>query len=366
MKVLIVDDEQVSVKGIVDYCEENNWEIKVIDFDGCYKEIMTADPDVVVLDWCADPGDSSGMPVLESIWLNGYRPVVIFSANTNIISLPEKYQNSGLIRMIPKGNEEPVLKVLEELKEYHSALSSFRKELGVSLVEAFKAIDPIQKTSGNYLGDDVIEYLLARRAVNHFDLEKKNISLPSWAIYQYPSVINEYLSTGDIVRKVDGTTNLEAAGSPEEYGIVLTPSCDLVVADGRPPKVENVLIAECKGIANSKIGNTTSKKKIEDFLRAGGKENELPLPAMENILPDMIVDMKRLGTVRLEDIAINANIYREDPSGYKYVRICSIDSPFREQIVWTFLNNAGRVGVPERDYDAWAESVTQKKTSRTN
>ena len=359
MKVLIVDDEPISIKGIADYCEEQEWESKVIDFEGCYKEIMTTDPDVVVLDWCADPGDNSGMPVLESIWLNGYRPVVIFSGNTNIISLPEKYKNSGLVKMIAKGDEEPVVKFLEELKESHSALSSFRKELGASLIEAFKAIDPIQKASGNYLGDDVIEYLLARRAVNHFDLEKKNISLPSWAIYQYPSVISGYLSTGDIVRKVDGITDLDSAGSPDEYRIILTPSCDLVDLPERSPKVENVLTAECKGISNSKLGNISKKKKIEDYLQAGGKENELPLPAMGNILPNMIVDMKRLGTVGLGDIAISTNDYQKDPSRYEYVRICSIDSPFREQIVWTFLNNSGRVGVPDRDYAAWAESIIQ-------
>ena len=355
MKVLIVDDDPVSVKGIIDHCEDQHWNNKIADFNDCFKEIMISDPDVIVLDWCADPGDNSGMAILESIWTNGYRPVVIFSGNIDIITLPEEYTNSGLIKMISKGDETPVNDFLDNLKDSHSAISSFRKELGKSVIEAFRVLDPIQKASGDYLGDDVIKYLLAKRAVNYFDLEKIDVLLPAWAIYQYPPAVNAFLTVCDILRKATPDTDFKTIGVPEDYVVLLTPSCDLVVSEGRRPKVENVLYANCKDIVGSKFGGIKSESKKKDALRTG-KENEFALPALEDVLPNMIVDMKRLGTVNINRIAVDMKTFGAEKERYEYVRICSVDSPFREQMVWNFLNNAGRIGVPDRDFATWAKS----------
>ena len=360
MKVLIVDDKPVSVKGIVDYCEDQHWDSKTVDFNDCYKEIIVSDPDVIVLDWCADPGDNSGMEILKSIWTNGYRPIVIFSGNIDIITLPEEYTNTGLIKMLKKGDEEPVYEFLNNLKDSHSAISSFRKELGKSVIEAFRVLDPIQKACKDYLGDDVIKYLLAKRAVNYFDLENIDVLLPAWAIYQYPPAINAFLTVCDILRKATAATDFAKIGAPEDYIILLTPSCDLVVSEGRTPKVENVLYAKCKNINGSKLGSIKKESRKEDALKTG-KENEFALPALENVLPNMIVDMKQLGIISINRIAIDMRTYISEKDKYEYVRICSIDSPFREQMVWNFLNNIGRIGVPDRDYAAWAKSIDQKK-----
>ena len=355
MNVLIVDDDPVSVKEIKYYCEDQHWDAVVVGFDECFKEIMVSNPDVIVLDWSADPGDDTGMSILESIWTNGYRPVVIFSGNVESIDIPEEYTNTGLIKMISKGDETPVKKFLDNLKYSHSAISSFRQELGKSLIEAFRVLEPVQKASGEYLGDDVIKYLLAKRAVNYFDLEKMNVPLPVWAIYQYPPVINTFLSVCDILRKVNAETDTCTIGTPSEYIVLLTPSCDMVVTEGRSAKVENVLFAECKEVSGSKIGQMKKGSKKEEALRAG-RENEFALPALENAVPEMIVDMKRLGTVSISKIAMDLNSYNKEKDHYEYVRICSVDSPFREQMVWNFLNNVGRIGVPDRDFTTWAKS----------
>lgn len=355
MNVLIVEDEPDTIKDIKYYCEDQNWNTTVVGFEECFKEIMTSNPDVIVLDWYSGPGDNSGRAILDSIWTNGYRPVVIFSGNVEFIDIPEEYENSGLIKMISKGDEEPVKTFLDNLKDSYSAISSFRKELGKSLIEAFRVLEPIQRASESYLGDDVIKYLLAKRAVNYFDLEKINVPLPAWAIYQYPPVISAFLSVCDILRKVNCETDLNTVGTPADHIVLLTPSCDMVIAEDRSPKVENVLFAECKEISGSKYGKITKEKKKEQVLRSG-IENEFALPALENVFPDMIVDMKRLGTVNINRVAYDRNTYTSNKENYEYVRISSIDSPFREHIVWTFLNNAGRIGVPDRDFLTWAKS----------
>ena len=127
------------------------------------------------------------------------------------------------------------------------------------------------------------------------------------------------------------------------------------MSEGRGPKVENVLYANCKDIVGSKFGGIKSESKKKDALRTG-KENEFALPALEDVLPNMIVDMKRLGTVNINRIAVDMKSFGAEKERYEYVRICSVDSPFREQMVWNFLNNAGRIGVPDRDFATWAKS----------
>lgn len=37
IKVLIIDDDETSIKGIRDHCEDAGWECKVTDFDKSYK-----------------------------------------------------------------------------------------------------------------------------------------------------------------------------------------------------------------------------------------------------------------------------------------------------------------------------------------
>ena len=43
MKVLVVDDIKESVKGILDSCEENGWESKLVDFDDSSDALLDFD-----------------------------------------------------------------------------------------------------------------------------------------------------------------------------------------------------------------------------------------------------------------------------------------------------------------------------------
>ena len=40
-----------------------------------------------------------------------------------------------------------------------------------------------------------------------------------------------------------------------------------------------------------------------------------------------------------------------------YLRMCSIDSPFREQIIWNYMQTSCRPGVPDRNVDNWAVDI---------
>lgn len=374
MRVLIIDDNEKDVKGIRDYCEDMSWDCKITDFDQCYKEIMLFDPDVVVLDWAQNPGDDSGGNVLKSIWTNGYRPVVIFSGIIDAFSLDDEYRNSKLVEVHNKGDEEPVLSFLNKYIEYYGALSSFREDMGKSVIEAFKALEPIQNSSMEYPGEEVIKYILSKRAVSFFDFQESENLLPPWAMYIYPPVLKKNLSVCDIIRRVETNTISEGIGGHSEYRIVLTPSCDMVANETREVRTTEVLCAKCVEINKfakefGKISGESNKvrknvDRMKSFLNAGYKDNLVPLPPLEGVLPNLIVDMKSLETNSLNKIAASLEEYRQNPANYDYIRVCSIDSPFREQIVWAYLHNACRPGVPDRDMYAWIDMIARESSTQ--
>ncbi|MGN0716680.1 hypothetical protein, partial [Treponema berlinense] len=67
------------------------------------------------------------------------------------------------------------------------------------------------------------------------------------------------------------------------------------------------------------------------------------------------VNLKDLHFVELSSIAIKSNDI--DNLKHKFVRIASLNSPYREQIVWAHMVNSCRPGVPDRDYKSWAEAL---------
>lgn len=357
MKILIIDDDETSVKGIRDHCEDAGLECVIADFDESYREIMRWNPDVVILDWCDEPGDSSGMPVLDSIWMNGYRPIVIFSGNSDIVELKDEYENNELIKKYPKGDEQPVNNFLDEYQEYFCVLSEYRDEMGKALVQAFDGIGTIKENKEADMNNDIIKYLLAKRTVNYFDLERKDITLPPWGMYLYPPILNNSLSTCDILRKVSMSTDLSKIGEPDEYLLVLTPSCDLVNEGIRNAKVEEVLCAKCfdKEVFS---GDVRKAGKIESLLNSGVNKQWVALPAYKNICPSLTVDMKKLEIIPLSKVIMDIKELKENNT---YLRICSVDSPFREQIIWNYMQTSCRPGVPDRNVTAWAKDIANIK-----
>ena len=353
IKVLIIDDDEVSIKGIRDHCEDEGWKCRVSDFDKSYKQIMQWNPDVVILDLC-EAGADAGTPVLDSIWMNGYRPIVIFSGNIDSVTLKEEYNANELIQKYSKGDEQPVNDFLDEYKEFFCVLSEYRDDLGKSLIQAFDGVKSIKENREPDLNNDIVKYLLAKRTVNYFDLERKDITLPPWGMYLYPPILNNSLSTCDILRKVNSETDLSEIGSPDEYLLVLTPSCDLYNEGEREAKVQEILCAKCfekKVFADG----TTNAGKIKKILHAGINKQWVPLPAYKNVCPALTVDMKKLEIISLDKVKMNKNDIKDDNT--YYLRLCSIDSPFREQIIWNYMQTSCRPGVPDRNMDNWAEDI---------
>ena len=358
MKILIIDDIEDSVKGIIDACEENDWEHKLTGFDGAYSNVFQFDPDVIVLDWREDAENVDiGETILDNIWRNGFRPLIIFSANAKLIDIGSKLQESNMVKITPKGDEEPVVKTLQHLEKFVSSLKSYRSDMGKALIISLNSIENIKEQPD--LEENVVSYVLSKRTSAYFDKEYIGSLPPAWVQYLCPPV-NESLCVCDIIRVKTDETSWTSAGNPEEYMIVLTPSCDMVCDNGRSPKVSHVLCAHCYGKqafhGMTLAAEPTDKniKRVVEELNLGYNNSKVALPGLMNEIPYLTVDLKKIELIAINQIAINKNMISDD---IRYVRVASVCSPFREQIVWAHMQNSCRPGVPDRNMELWAKEM---------
>ena len=140
--------------------------------------------------------------------------------------------------------------------------------------------------------------------------------------------------------------------------MVLTPSCDLVTSGERNAKVSQVLVARCGSIKDL-LGrtrfkeikmNSKGKEQIRTSVLAPGFfETIIPFPRFSGHIPTMGTDMRDLELIPLTDIGARK----------PFLRIASIDSPFRELISWAYLQVAGRPGLPDRNLCSWVKEITE-------
>ena len=231
MKVLIIDDQKDSVSGIIDFCKDNSWDVQLSDFVNCYKYIFDFDPDVVILDWREDAEEiEAGKGILESIWSNGYRPIIIFSANVAFIDVENLKEESNLLKIIPKGDEKPVNNELLQIEKYVVSLSSFRKDMSKALIKSLNSVEYIKDQEG--VADNAVSYILSKRASAYFEEKYTDNIDPYWVQYVCPPMSNS-LCVCDILRVCSEEGNENDEGSVNEYRVVLTPSCDMVKEEGR-------------------------------------------------------------------------------------------------------------------------------------
>ncbi|MFI4893994.1 MAG: hypothetical protein ACIAQ0_11240, partial [Phycisphaerales bacterium JB058] len=175
--------------------------------------------------------------------------------------------------------------------------------------------------------------------------------LVSWEQYLIPPIGDSPLSA-DLLR-----TRGAAAEDPASYRLLLTPSCDLV----RGRSTECVLLAKC--LPGHQLVETMSlslkdNKRLDSVdrfrkgaLTPGVCDGFVALPKFPGVFPFLTANLKDL------EVVPYTAIVPPEGTDAEYDRIASIDSPFREQIAWAYLTTAARPGMPDRDLNAWAESV---------
>lgn len=364
MKVLMIEDNTVTIAGLIDAIADRGWEKKVVSFDKAEEAIYSFDPDVVVMDWMYDEEDTEkGKPILERIVSNEFRPVIVFSALDLVDELETLSKQFPLVVFTRKGDDDSKLaEQIDGWVDSACALSQMRHSMNTALVESARALDSFQKME-QFPEPSIVSFMLSRRAIQYFEQSEVGGTPPTWIQYIYPPIA-ETLLVADIIRVYSEETFDITPGRPEEYWVVLTPSCDMVnhgvpdfkVLTCRCCSKERFTDQRLAGTENCDSGKGKEKvARVVKELQYGYNKAYVPLPELPNILPYMTANLKDLNFCTLAEIAPSKEAF--DKSQHRYFRVSSIASPFREQVVWAHMINSCRPGMPVRDTTSWAKGI---------
>ncbi len=359
-RILFIEDEPASIEPVTNKVDQDRYEYRIINFIDAKQQIKEFAPDIVVLDLIEDGSSAEpstpGLLDFDWIWEHGFCPIIVYSAQSILL---EESKNHPFVARVQKGknSEQLVLSAIAAFEPHvtvlHEAKELIAKEFAVAMREiAPLAFDQYPNKEETVNRTELIRRGGRRRLAALMDEQSRHgESLAPWEQYLCPP-INKDLQLGDILLEIG-----KPSDNPSSYRVVLTPSCDMVTFGGRQPKVANILVAQCYSIKNAiNVTSIRGTKKIKDKLPSpiisqGYFETIVPFPALEKKIPSMAADLRILELIPFSDI---------DSAGGKFIRIASVDSPFREVIAWAYQATACRPGLPDRDLDKWGKEIIKK------
>ena len=190
--------------------------------------------------------------------------------------------------------------------------------------------------------------------------------LLAWERFVVPP-LGSHLLTGDILCR-----DIEHADE-DDFRLVLSPSCDLVVRRNGRAAVDRVLVARCEEITRLGKYQLTAGRHLSDdmkenllpLLTEGMVGHFLPIPEFRGQVPPMVANVKRLELLGWREVQLEGE---EDggqlPADQRFRRVASTDSPFREMVVWAYLRVAGRPGLPDVDVNGWLDMLSNHLAAR--
>ncbi len=360
MKILFVDDDPNSVE-LASIEVQNVFEGTRVNiessFDDAVQTIGTIGPDLVVLDLLkhSSTGEftTDGFPPLESLWNTRFTPIVVYSAESHrVVEIYPYIAQHPLVELVDKGfgSEEKIVRAIGRLVPFIRMLTNTRSVVETQLSIVLRDVVPLVLKASTLSVDQKIDAIgrasfrrLSALSDNAFDdMEASS----AWERYLVPPVSSSLL-LGDILIKAQATFE-----SVDEYRIVLSPSCDLVTSRKRKPKVDSVLVAKCCSTRDGLQSLNVSRKPGDirrRILSQGFYERMLPLPALDDVIPDMMANLTDLELIPFDKIG--------DGPTDEFQRVASVSSPFRELVGWAYIQTAGRPGLPETNLDLWSNEI---------
>jgi len=347
LRILLVEDEPDSVEDLKIDLESKNYECRICEFVEVEDQLADFRPGIVVLDILDTQDRPVGGDAYTYIWEHRFRPVVVYSADPDRVATTDH----PLVHKVRKGagSEREAAASVDRLRRHAEVLGRVESEAESRVRDAMRRVVP--KVVDISDDNDLLTRVVRRHVAAGLD-EERDAELAPWEQYLYPAWGEDVL-TGDVLR-----CNKEYSESPADYRIVLTPSCDMVTAGNRIAKVTGVLVACCsesRALIEA-LGKSvaTKQSKLKDAIRSalhtGFCNATVPIPGLKGVLPEMSANMRSLEVIPL------ANIGDDRP----FVRVASVDSPFRELLTWAFLQTVGRPGLPDRDVAVWTDAVIEK------
>jgi len=342
MKVLFIEDDESAVQGIKDFCDDKGYSYEHPPFEDALSYIEKYDPDILVLDLKNNDTDGfEGCDILDKAWEYNFRPTCVFSGQIVPSTIEQEKYRSPLIRFVDKGNDNPVKKFIEDIAPYTSCIRAVRIEAHKAMRKSFDFFNLAMKDG--IIDSNVMAALCGNRIKAYFDNENSNNDLPIWSQYIYP-IMSEDFSTGDVIMLNKPQSGVDYENN---FFVVLSQSCDIAHR-----KIKCVLLAKCFPIdrilkVNKGSGDIYERTpdELKTIFNAGFLNQWVPLPGIEDVMPDIAVNLKKLTMVKLEDLSTN------------YQKVVSLSSPYKERLIWAYMQTACRPGVPDLAVEEWIHSL---------
>jgi hypothetical protein len=354
--ILFIDDGKIDSQlkhfsGLGYICEQRG-------FEEIEKTLDKVKPEIIILDYKKEQ-QTSGIAWFNRILEKDFAPIIFYTAFFEELEEQLKstgYINHPLIFLVKKGptdikeltqfvtDSEKIIDNIKSLEE------EFFQEFKESKHETLKTtISFFEKQE--FLQDPTrVRRIILRKFANK--IEKSIIEpIEPYEIYIFPPA-DKGLLVGDVIK--DTQSN--------DYYVILTPSCDMV--EGRnDSQVHICKIEDCDQIIKiCGLSDTKNSKKREDLidriqtiiLNSGFKGKIFPIPP----LPGYFSSTKAINLkdcIYVEFVQIESDQTRK--SKKRFVRIASLDNPFRETLVWAFMSLHCRPGLPKRNLEKWAGSI---------
>jgi DNA-binding NarL/FixJ family response regulator len=360
--ILIVEDKQEYAEGLKRALEREIGDLiflrKDRDFAHALDDLQLP-PDVFIIDLYEDDytpdAKQTGPELCQNIWKKRFRPMIVNSAFDVDPHVDHRIAKHPFYKYIKKGPSFD--DVVDQVKTFIAHAAEVRKIED----EVYAALQPVVQDSAETIwrvlkdGKARSEALMrsARRRVGAMmDLRQvlSDETVLPWEQYIVPPLESDLLMA-DVLVAEDGKTD-----DALSYRVVLTPSCDLVLRNGKA-KVKALLVGKCvdakafcKGMG-LKSGNAEQlKKQLVPILTQAQINGYCPLPAYPGMWPEMAIKLRDTEFVAFDAIS-------KPQAKAQFKRVASIDSPFREQIAWAHMQIASRPALPDRNVEPWADSI---------
>jgi len=363
--ILAVDDDTSTTRQIKEFLDgringsDDELAVDVTnDFDKALQELDKMLYDLVILDVFKGkvglkikirPGED----ILQEIQRRCFIPVIFYTALLSAVN----DKKSDLVYVVHKttgGLEELKTAVINLINTGLPAVNRgiINHFFRVQAEYMWKFVEPRWKEFNRIVDTKSLAYLLSRRLA--MSLTRENIqyfidSLGGSAAtgtitgdfvhpveyYIYPPIGAQY-NTGDILSRKEKKRTI--------YGIILTPSCDMVQDDARKARSEYVLATGCIPLSETEEGkewlqrgSSNTKTDLAEFMKnnkkKGQKERYYFLPGTF-FLPGLFVDFQRIYTIPFNEL-----------NGFE--KTATLDSPFAESLLNRFCRYIGRIGTAD-------------------
>lgn len=341
--LFVVDDNKQEIQNCKDsidvYSDIHKDRVVVLTCSETLEDALkkiSKDFDGAIIDMKLD-GDNEGNDIINKLINNNVRiPIVIHTGTPDAIHVNEEIKHITVIKKGDKGYRD----ILDDFYDIHN--SGMTKIVsGKGILEEkindvfFKNLLPQKEVWVEYGKKDNIktEKALLRYTLNHLlELLDNDDDFYPEETFLYPIYHHEF-KTGSILTSIS---------SPDKFGVILTPSCDLVVRENGQIKTDRILVAEID-TGDSLFSRTLPR--LDDDSKRAEKLSEMLRNAYSNYY-HWLPKTKYFcgGFINFRKISTFSK--RELHKSYTKEVLCQISSGFIKDVLSRFSTYYSRQGQP--------------------